>query len=435
MMRRREYLKYAGAAGLGLAVGAIAGYIGAPPKIIEVKPTHEVPKEPIKIAYVCYQTGPFSSPGRYMGDAAKLVVDEINTNGGILGRRIDLTMIDEAIGADRLTTEGTRLYGEGYDAIIGVNGSSNELALTKVAEDVGGLLIIDNGGSMRAFVEKPYKYTFRTATLDWHIAIADGFAILEAVPDVKTIATVNEDYSWGRDTAKYCLGVIQKLKPDVEVVYQGWPAIGSTDFTPHIAALAANPPDVVYSTMWGNDLITFINQAKLHDLFQKSKFFFLCSSEAYVPLGKEFPENVWVGSTCMGACSGFRFPPRLVAPLNEEFQQKFVSRYGVYPYANCFGTRDAFYFFKYAVEKASAIRGGGWPEIDEIIKAGEGMAFESTAGVVKIRPDHVFCTNALWGRSVHTGKPIIEAIDVVVVPPERYIPAPGVTVDEFINQL
>ena len=51
---------------------------------------------PIKIGLVTDQTGPLSFLGIANANLARLVVDEINAGGGLLGRRIELITEDSA---------------------------------------------------------------------------------------------------------------------------------------------------------------------------------------------------------------------------------------------------------------------------------------------------------------------------------------------------
>jgi ABC-type branched-subunit amino acid transport system substrate-binding protein len=51
---------------------------------------------PIKIGLVTDQTGPLSSMGIANANIARLVVDDINAGGGLLGRRLELTVEDSA---------------------------------------------------------------------------------------------------------------------------------------------------------------------------------------------------------------------------------------------------------------------------------------------------------------------------------------------------
>src|SRR6476619_3786057 len=50
----------------------------------------------IKVGMIAEETGALSFMGRANANVARMVVDEINTNGGLLGRKIELYLEDGA---------------------------------------------------------------------------------------------------------------------------------------------------------------------------------------------------------------------------------------------------------------------------------------------------------------------------------------------------
>ncbi len=43
---------------------------------------------------------------------------------------------------------------------------------------------------------------------------------------------------------------------------EAWPKLGQADFTPYITQLLSAQAEVVYSGLWGVELVAFIRQAK-----------------------------------------------------------------------------------------------------------------------------------------------------------------------------
>ena len=52
--------------------------------------------DPIKVGVITDQTGPLSFMGIANANVAKMVIDDINANGGLLGRQVDLYLEDSA---------------------------------------------------------------------------------------------------------------------------------------------------------------------------------------------------------------------------------------------------------------------------------------------------------------------------------------------------
>src|SRR5213083_418609 len=94
---RRGFLKQigatVGAAGLG-AAGLAAG-----PRAAEAapKPKGNIPDKPLKLGHITFQTGPAELLGGPGAHGHILAMEEINAQGGILGKRkIETIFADEA---------------------------------------------------------------------------------------------------------------------------------------------------------------------------------------------------------------------------------------------------------------------------------------------------------------------------------------------------
>ena len=90
-------------------------------------------------------------------------------------------------------------------------------------------------------------------------------------PDVKTVAIINPDYAFGQDAAKIFKAALQALKPDIEIVAELFPKLGSPNYQTEISRLATARPDVIFSNLWGADLENFVRQASPRGLFTSSQ--------------------------------------------------------------------------------------------------------------------------------------------------------------------
>ena len=57
------------------------------------------------------------------------------------------------------------------------------------------------------------------------------------------------------------------------MVGKGWPKIFQPDYTEVITKIAREKPDAIYSSLWGGDLVSFIDQATLYGIFKNTEFF------------------------------------------------------------------------------------------------------------------------------------------------------------------
>src|ERR1051325_9745893 len=87
-------------------------------------------ESPIKVGVITDQTGPLSFLGIANANVAKMVVDDINANGGLLGRRIDLYLEDSETTDSVAEAKATKLVHHNHvDVIFGGIYSSTRQAI------------------------------------------------------------------------------------------------------------------------------------------------------------------------------------------------------------------------------------------------------------------------------------------------------------------
>jgi branched-chain amino acid transport system substrate-binding protein len=216
MRRARGFLS-------GLAVAAVlAGgmdVVAPAPAAAQAKPAE------LKIGRVVPSgaAAVFGVPGR---NAAEWLIDKYNREGGIGGVKIRPVYIDEAGGAEKQVAEFRRLVlDEKVDLVIGYISSADCLAVAPVAEELRVLTVLFDCGTKRIFEDSKYKYVFRTKAHEALDNVAAARYVLAMKPDVKTIAGINQDYAWGRDSWDTFKRAMQKLA-DIQVAAELWPARG-----------------------------------------------------------------------------------------------------------------------------------------------------------------------------------------------------------------
>jgi branched-chain amino acid transport system substrate-binding protein len=98
---------------------------------------------PIKVGVIADQTGPLSFIGTANANVARMVVDDINATGGLLGRRIDLIVEDSATIDSVAAAKATKLVEhDNVDVILGGIYSSTRQAIKGPAVVKGRKLYI-----------------------------------------------------------------------------------------------------------------------------------------------------------------------------------------------------------------------------------------------------------------------------------------------------
>src|SRR5690606_39867199 len=133
--------------------------------------------------------------------------------------------------------------------------SSDLNTLAPVAEDLKVVNILWDCGTERA-LDGNYQYVFRTQANAVTEMVASVLYLLKVNPDFKTIAVVNQDYAWGRESWEIFSHTLKVLKPDVKVVAELVPKFGARDLSAEVSRLQVLRPELVRATYWGRDLDT-----------------------------------------------------------------------------------------------------------------------------------------------------------------------------------
>ncbi|PYM71501.1 MAG: hypothetical protein DME03_19495, partial [Candidatus Rokuibacteriota bacterium] len=219
------------------------------------KPKGNIPDKPYRIGHMTFFTGPGAVLGEPMFKGQQLAADEINAAGGLLGKRkIELLKADENAGTDANVKELRRLkLSENIDFFCGITSSGNTPALGPVAEELKLLTIFVDGCTDFLFdkaVPNPH-YIFRITNMQSADGVTCALGIAQTWPKSRRIAHIHPDYSYGRNAFDHLKIVMKKLMPQAEVVSEGWPKLGTTDFSSHITKAIAAKPDLIVSSVWG----------------------------------------------------------------------------------------------------------------------------------------------------------------------------------------
>jgi branched-chain amino acid transport system substrate-binding protein len=380
---------------LGVTVGgtglAGAGLVAGPQlvKAATEPPKGNIPTTPYKTGHMTFFTSPAAVLGEPSHKGHVLAAEEINAQGGLLGKRkIETVTADEAAGTDANVKELRRMKLEGkIDFFTGIISSGNTPALGPVAEEMSLLTMFVDGCTDFLFdkaVPNP-KYTFRLTNIQSADGVTAAIGAAQAWPQAKKVAHLHPDYSYGRNAAEHFVLAHERLVPGSSNVSESWPKLGTTDFTSHITKILSANPDLLFTSVWGGDYVAFYKQAIRYGLFDKMKVATtLAFGVAPHALGKDHPEGVLAG---VHSNYHFTYPGGDRWPLNKVFVEKYFKRWNEYPNFQSEGAYVTLYMLKAAIEKANKLV-PGWPDDELIISQLEGMGYDCPSGYVYIRPDN-----------------------------------------------
>ncbi len=345
-------------------------------------------EEPVRIGAIYIMSGSAATYGQFARQGLELAADEINGQGGILGRKIEFSLEDGQGKVDVAIQAARKLVFQGrVDALMGLDSSGVANGLVPIIPELRKPLIITHAASPDVTGKLCNKYTFRVSdNVNQHMTSA---AIIAAESGAKRWTTIGPDYAFGHQSWEYFQKYLKKAKPDAEFMTEtAFPRFGAEDFKPFINTIMQAKPDGVLISVWGGDLVNFVRQAKDLGFFdQKFQVLFTLGAavEVLTALGDQMPEGVWAGTRYWFASHD--------TSVNKAFVKAYMDRYKVPPSYNAEGAYVALHVYKKAVEKAGGTDG------EAVAKALSGLTFDGPTGQFEIRAgDHQAVVGPTWGK-------------------------------------
>lgn len=364
----------------------------------------------IKLGAIYIMSGPFSTYGKFAQDGIKLAVDEINSAGGILGRRLEY-VTEDSTGKANVAIQAARklVYQAKVDVLMGIDSSGVARAVAPVILELGRPLLITHAATPDVTGSLCNKYVFRNSVnINQNIKAA---AVLAKGMKGKRWTTVGPNYAFGHQSWEFFQKYLKELQPNVKFLDPAFPKFGSEDFTPFINKVIAAKPDGVMVSLWGGDLVNFVRQANNLGFF-KQKFKVLltlgAATEVLDALGDQMPEGIWVGT---------RYWFKAVnTKTNKRFVKKYQKRFGKYPSYNSQNAYAGVYTYKAAIEKAGSV------DPDKIAAAMSGLTVDAPIGRYTLRAgDHQATVDGFWGKTKADSKYPIRILSPIRVFPSKKI--------------
>lgn len=218
---RRSFLRAGGAATLG---SALAGCLGGDDD------------EAFTIGALQPLSGGFAAWGQAHEAGLEFAVEELNADGGVLGRDVEVETTDTGSDAGEADTVFRRFVErDGALAVTGPVSSDVGLRTRRTAEELEVPLVLHMAGS-HTILPKDVRYTFRMGSQP---AVTDVLPQIELIEErgYGTVGAVIGDYEWGNSLEA---GLEALVPDDVELTTATAP-ISEDDFTPFLRDL---PDDV-----------------------------------------------------------------------------------------------------------------------------------------------------------------------------------------------
>lgn len=196
----------------------------------------------VKIIDTAELSGPGAPSGLNWQKGADLAVQEINASGGILGRKISITHIDNQSNAGVAKTVVAKAIDEDPYVILGPI-FSGDVMVTMAGVDQAEIPQI-MGGEAAPLTQQGYKYTFRTS-LSQSAAMPKLAAYLQNQVKVKSLAVVYVNNDYGKGGMGVMLPELEKR--GIKVLANISTEQGQLDFSSVAVAIQKSDAEAVFS--------------------------------------------------------------------------------------------------------------------------------------------------------------------------------------------
>jgi branched-chain amino acid transport system substrate-binding protein len=186
-------------------------------------------KPPLKVVVIYGKTGPLEAYARQTEAGFNLGL-EYATKGKmeVAGRKLEVVFKDDQIKPDLAKAAAEQAFGDDKaDIVVGTTSSAAALAMLPVAEEFKKVMIIEPAVADSITGDKWNRYIFRTS----RNSSQDGLAGAVTLSGDISIATLAQDYAFGRDGVASMKDALAAVGSKAKVVFEEYAPQQTTDFT------------------------------------------------------------------------------------------------------------------------------------------------------------------------------------------------------------
>ncbi len=338
-------------------------------------------EQPIKWGSLHPFTGAYATEALDQRGGVEVAIDEINAEGGILGRKVEVVFRDTEFNPAATKRKAVELLeNEKVDFIGGSLVGFEEIALNELACK-NGFVYANYPQHILSFKGKMCKY-FVTANLTpFQLAKAAGRFVAKQGWG-KRWHMLGDNYSW----PQMVLRGYEKVAKEVGADWTGvtWAPFPTQDYSTQLPKIQAARPDVLFVANFGADQVGFVKQAREFGLTKQMRISFtnteITMAEA---VGKGSYEGLYAGMPW--------YWEEQANPRARKFVEAFQKKRNRAPMAYS-GT--AYTLVRLVLDTANEIK---TLDKDKLVRALEGKKFTYLKGPEQIRAcDHAVITDVYY---------------------------------------
>ena len=329
---------------------------------------------PIRIGYVGALSGDTALWGQAGLNGLELTAKQINEEGGILGREVEIIGLDGKGVSDDSVSAYKRLVEEyGVVAVVGTNFSSCNIPIAAVADELKVPVIATAASNELVTVDAEgnlHPYSFRLCFIDSYMdLLAGSYAYNEL--GLRTCAVIEDiTDSYSTSVGGFMVDTFTALGGELVATEEA--QNGDNDFRAQLTKIAAKQPDVLF-VPWNYENVALIaQQAREVDI-------------TAVLFGADGWDTTELTELANGALEGCYYVsrPGFNLPEAAAYGEIYAAEYNVALETECLYGNDGLKWIQYAIETA----GSDDPTaIRDALEATE--SFDGLLGHMSINPEN-----------------------------------------------
>jgi len=335
----------------------------------------------VKIGFLNSLSGTMAISEQTVHDSLQLAAAEINADGGVLGKKLDIVSEDGQSEPTVFAEKATKLItSDCVAAVFGGWTSASRKAMLPVFEGNDSLLFypVQYEG-----LEASPNIFYTGATTNQQIVPALDYLKEQGA---KSLFLVGSDYVFPR-TANKIINAYAEAN-GMEVVGEEYAPLGHTDFSTIVNKVKAADADAVFNTLNGDSNVAFFKEYKNAGL-GPDDMPVLSVSIAEEEVGGIGVDNV------EGQLTAWNYYETVDSPENDAFVKAFKAEYGDDRVTSdpMEAAYTSLYLWKAMVEKADSF------DVADVQEAADGVTFDAPEGTVVVDGEnHHVSKTALVGK-------------------------------------
>lgn len=203
---------------------------------LQISATASQAQEPIRVGAIVSTTGPLAFVGEPEARSMQMLAERVNMNGGILGRKIELTSYDDASDSAKANGLAKRLVdNDKVDVLLCGASTGSSMAIVPIAEKSGVPFISCAGGAV--LIEPTKRFVFKPSGTD---RMQTERAYLDMKKrGINRVALLCETSGYGQSGRKEALAAASKF--GVEIVADETYGAKDVDMTAQLTKIKVTP--------------------------------------------------------------------------------------------------------------------------------------------------------------------------------------------------